>query len=186
MRYKYPRPLPHGVLCLSIFRPASAFGLSNIMSRTSEVCLSRQGITDFLKQAKLIRPPPNSDLLQVRPGSTTYLYAVTVFVSLGAFLFGYDQGVMGVIVADQRWIDLMHPKNSCKYEQPGRKSRRANINQGSLVPWSRCMMSAAFLGLCLLDIWQTLSAVRERCPSRVLYLLLGPCYRLHHIPSRKL
>ncbi|OGE55226.1 hypothetical protein PENARI_c004G03686 [Penicillium arizonense] len=67
---------------------------------------------EFLKQTKLIQPPPGTDPLQVRPGNTTYLYAVTVFVSLGAFLFGYDQGVMGVIVADQRWIDLMHPKNS--------------------------------------------------------------------------
>jgi hypothetical protein len=68
-----------------------------------------------LKQTKLIQPPPGADPLQWREGSTTYLYAVTVFVSLGAFLFGYDQGVMGVIVADQRWIDLMHPKNSCEY-----------------------------------------------------------------------
>ncbi|KAJ5989769.1 Sugar transporter [Penicillium canescens] len=67
---------------------------------------------EFLKQTKLIQPPPGTDPLQARPGNTTYLYAVTVFVSLGAFLFGYDQGVMGVIVADQRWIDLMHPKNS--------------------------------------------------------------------------
>ncbi|CAI7675929.1 unnamed protein product [Penicillium manginii] len=65
-----------------------------------------------LKQTKLIRPPPDIDLSQPRPGSTYYLYAVTVFVSLGAFLFGYDQGVMGVIVADQRWIDLMKPANS--------------------------------------------------------------------------
>lgn len=68
-----------------------------------------------LKQTKLITPPPGVDPLQPRPGSTSYLYAVTVFVSLGAFLFGYDQGVMGVIVADKRWLDLMHPKNSCVY-----------------------------------------------------------------------
>jgi hypothetical protein len=67
-----------------------------------------------LKQTKLIRPPPDIDMSQPRPGSTYYLYAVTVFVSLGAFLFGYDQGVMGVIVADQRWIDLMKPANSCR------------------------------------------------------------------------
>lgn len=66
-----------------------------------------------LKQTELIRPPPGVDPLQVRPGNLSYLYAVTVFVSLGAFLFGYDQGVMGVIVADQRWIDLMQPANSC-------------------------------------------------------------------------
>lgn len=68
-----------------------------------------------LKQTKLVQPPAGVDPAQRREGSTTYLYAVTVFVSLGAFLFGYDQGVMGVIVADQRWIDLMHPKNSCEY-----------------------------------------------------------------------
>lgn len=67
-----------------------------------------------LKQTKLIRPPPGIDLSQPRPGSTYYLYAVTVFVSLGAFLFGYDQGVMGVIVADKRWVDLMQPANSCE------------------------------------------------------------------------
>lgn len=66
-----------------------------------------------LRQTELIQPPPGIDPSQPRPGSTYYLYAVTVFVSLGAFLFGYDQGVMGVIVADQRWIDLMQPANSC-------------------------------------------------------------------------
>ncbi|KAJ5636894.1 Sugar transporter [Penicillium longicatenatum] len=65
-----------------------------------------------IKQTKLIRPPPGTDSLEVRVGNTPYLYAVTAFASLGAFLFGYDQGVMGVIVADQRWIDLMQPKNS--------------------------------------------------------------------------
>ncbi|KAL1984892.1 hypothetical protein VTN96DRAFT_8551 [Rasamsonia emersonii] len=65
-----------------------------------------------LKQSKPIRPPPGVDPLQPRAGSAAYLYAVTAFVSLGAFLFGYDQGVMGVIVADKRWIDLMQPKNS--------------------------------------------------------------------------
>lgn len=74
-----------------------------------------QDIVSSLKQTKFIQPPPGVDSLQGREGNTTYLYGVTVFVSLGAFLFGYDQGVMGVIVADQRWIDLMHPKNSCKY-----------------------------------------------------------------------
>lgn len=67
-----------------------------------------------LRQTKLIRPPPGCDPSQPRSGSTFYLYAVTVFVSLGAFLFGYDQGVMGVIVADERWVDLMQPKNSCE------------------------------------------------------------------------
>jgi hypothetical protein len=77
----------------------------------------RRDIMFSLKQTKLVQPPAGIDPLQRREGSTTYLYAVTVFVSLGAFLFGYDQGVMGVIVADQRWIDLMHPKNSCEYHR---------------------------------------------------------------------
>jgi hypothetical protein len=66
-----------------------------------------------LKQTKLIRPPAGIDPLQPRAANTTYLYLVTAFVSLGAFLFGYDQGVMGVIVADRRWIGLMHPANAC-------------------------------------------------------------------------
>ncbi|CAL5872848.1 uncharacterized protein PFLUO_LOCUS7117 [Penicillium psychrofluorescens] len=65
-----------------------------------------------LKQTKPIQPPAGTDPLRPRPGNTNYLYALTIFVSLGAFLFGYDQGVMGVIVADKRWIDLMQPKNS--------------------------------------------------------------------------
>lgn len=47
-----------------------------------------------------------------RQGSKTLLYTLAAFTSLGALLFGYDQGVMGVIVADDRWIDLMQPKNS--------------------------------------------------------------------------
>ncbi|KAJ5121742.1 Sugar transporter [Penicillium atrosanguineum] len=64
------------------------------------------------KQTKLIRPPPGIDPLETRVASTTYLYGLTAFVSLGAFLFGYDQGVMGVIVADKRWLDLMQPANS--------------------------------------------------------------------------
>ncbi|CAG8299672.1 unnamed protein product [Penicillium salamii] len=67
---------------------------------------------DAFKQTELIRPPLGIGPLESRPGNTRLLYTVTAFVSLGAFLFGYDQGVMGVIVADERWIDLMHPKNS--------------------------------------------------------------------------
>lgn len=68
-----------------------------------------------LKQTKPIRPPAGTDPLRPREGNTTYLYFLTAFVSLGAFLFGYDQGVMGVIVADERWNDLMQPANSCAY-----------------------------------------------------------------------
>jgi hypothetical protein len=70
-----------------------------------------------LKQTKLIRPPAGTDPSQTRPGNIKFLYTITAFVSLGAFLFGYDQGVMGVIVADARWIDLMHPKNSCMWDK---------------------------------------------------------------------
>ena len=72
-------------------------------------------VMSSLKQTEPIKPPPGTDPLQQRVGDTTYLYLLTAFVSLGAFLFGYDQGVMGVIVADKRWIDLMQPANSCAY-----------------------------------------------------------------------
>lgn len=44
-----------------------------------------------------------------------FVYKLAAFVSLGALLFGYDQGVMGMIVADQRWKDLMQPANSCMF-----------------------------------------------------------------------
>lgn len=70
-----------------------------------------------IKQTKPIRPTPGIDPNQPRVASTAYLYALTAFVSLGAFLFGYDQGVMGVIVADKRWIGLMHPANSCECKE---------------------------------------------------------------------
>lgn len=66
-----------------------------------------------LKPTAHIRPPAGIDPSSPRPQNLSYVYKVTAFVSLGALLFGYDQGVMGVIVADQRWIDLMRPKNSC-------------------------------------------------------------------------
>lgn len=65
-----------------------------------------------IKQTKLIRPPLDHDPSRPRPKNDRYVYFVTAFASIGALLFGYDQGVMGVIVADQRWIDLMHPANS--------------------------------------------------------------------------
>ena len=66
-----------------------------------------------LKPTKPIRPPLYTNLSVQRSGNVRYIYTITAFVSIGALLFGYDQGVMGVIVADQRWIDLMQPKNSC-------------------------------------------------------------------------
>ncbi|KAF2728680.1 permease of the major facilitator superfamily [Polyplosphaeria fusca] len=64
-----------------------------------------------MKQTKLIQRPEHL-ATQVRPPNLGLVYGVTAFVSIGALLFGYDQGVMGVIVADKRWIDLMHPANS--------------------------------------------------------------------------
>ncbi|KAK7887774.1 hypothetical protein LTR67_009677 [Exophiala xenobiotica] len=65
-----------------------------------------------IKQTKLVRPPPGHEVTKVRPANLPYIYLVTAFVSMGALLFGYDQGVMGTIVADERWINLMRPKNS--------------------------------------------------------------------------
>ncbi|KAL5332535.1 general substrate transporter [Aspergillus crustosus] len=60
-----------------------------------------------LKQTKPILSLPTS-----RQPDPWYVYKLAAFVSLGALLFGYDQGVMGMIVADQRWKDIMHPANS--------------------------------------------------------------------------
>ncbi|KAK9364775.1 general substrate transporter [Lipomyces kononenkoae] len=65
-----------------------------------------------LKSTKRVLPPVNSTPADVRAGSLRLLYGLSAFTSIGALLFGYDQGVMGVIVADSRWIQLMHPKNS--------------------------------------------------------------------------
>lgn len=66
-----------------------------------------------LKQTKLIRPPTATGDPAPRQTDPWYVYKLAAFVSLGALLFGYDQGVMGMIVADQRWKDLMKPQNSC-------------------------------------------------------------------------
>ncbi|KAK4909337.1 hypothetical protein LTR49_021849 [Elasticomyces elasticus] len=63
-----------------------------------------------IKQSKPIRPPPGAS--GSWPPNETYVYMLTAFVSLGALLFGYDQGVMGIIVADRRWKALMQPANS--------------------------------------------------------------------------
>lgn len=66
----------------------------------------------FLKQTKLIRPPRDAELGAKRPPSPRYVYSLTAFVSLGGFLFGWNQGVMGMIVADERWSALMgHPSD---------------------------------------------------------------------------
>ncbi|XDG08163.1 hypothetical protein ABKA04_007778 [Annulohypoxylon sp. FPYF3050] len=50
--------------------------------------------------------------IETRPANLRYVYLLTAFVSIGALLFGYDQGVMGVIVADARWIGQFRPANS--------------------------------------------------------------------------
>ncbi|KIW93779.1 uncharacterized protein Z519_05094 [Cladophialophora bantiana CBS 173.52] len=65
-----------------------------------------------IKQTGVIERPLDYDTANPRPANLPYVYLVTAFVSLGALLFGYDQGVMGIIVADERWIRLMKPANS--------------------------------------------------------------------------
>ncbi|KAI1505994.1 putative sugar transporter [Biscogniauxia marginata] len=62
-----------------------------------------------IKQSKLIRRKTGD--IGTRPANLRYVYLLTAFVSIGALLFGYDQGVMGVIVADARWNSLMKPAN---------------------------------------------------------------------------
>lgn len=65
-----------------------------------------------LKQTKPIRPPKNLEPGVVRPPNLRYVYSLTAFVSLGGFLFGWNQGVMGIIIADDRWLALMqHPSD---------------------------------------------------------------------------
>jgi hypothetical protein len=54
-----------------------------------------------IKQTKLIRPREGRDASHgPRPANLPYVYLVTAFVSLGALLFGYDQGVMSVYITD--------------------------------------------------------------------------------------
>lgn len=65
-----------------------------------------------LKQRTPIRPPPGLDRTNPRLPNLRYVYGLTASVSIGALLFGYDQGIMGIIVADERWLDLMQPANS--------------------------------------------------------------------------
>lgn len=69
-------------------------------------------VLTFLKQSKPIRPPKDLEPGLVRPANLRYVYTLTAFVSLGGFLFGWNQGVMGMIIADERWITLMqHPSD---------------------------------------------------------------------------
>lgn len=64
-----------------------------------------------LKQTKPIRPPKNLEPGAIRPADLRYVYSLTAFASLGGFLFGWNQGVMGMIIADDRWIALMQPSS---------------------------------------------------------------------------
>ncbi|KAI1170398.1 general substrate transporter [Nemania sp. FL0916] len=87
---------------------------------------------NFIKQTAPIRPPASlraeysavstseddmdgphqaDSSPQSRPPNMTYVYGLTCFVSLGGFLFGWDQGVMAMIIADDRWLRLMQPAN---------------------------------------------------------------------------
>ncbi|KAI1331571.1 putative sugar transporter [Xylariaceae sp. FL0255] len=84
---------------------------------------------NFIKQRAPIRPPASSQAeyrtinseeedgefeqssLQSRPPNMVYVYTLTAFASLGGFLFGWDQGVMAMIIADERWLRLMKPAN---------------------------------------------------------------------------
>lgn len=64
----------------------------------------------FFKQTKPIRPPKGIDPAIERPPNLRYVYSLTAFVSLGGFLFGWNQAAMGMIIADERWLSLMgHP-----------------------------------------------------------------------------
>ncbi|KAI1859670.1 uncharacterized protein JN550_011865 [Neoarthrinium moseri] len=65
----------------------------------------------ILKQKKVVRPPKGLIPGQRRPANIRYVYSLTSFVCLGSFLFGWNQGVMSMIIADARWLDLMKPAN---------------------------------------------------------------------------
>ncbi|KAI1501194.1 permease of the major facilitator superfamily [Biscogniauxia marginata] len=64
---------------------------------------------NFVKQRTPIRRPDGGPPDQQRPPNLQYVYTLTAFVSLGAFLFGWNQGVMVMIIADDRWLGLMKP-----------------------------------------------------------------------------
>ncbi|KAI2629580.1 putative sugar transporter [Hypoxylon sp. NC1633] len=65
----------------------------------------------LIKQSAPIRPPDHLAPDQKRHANLRYVYTLTAFVSLGAFLFGWDQGVMAMIIADDRWLKLMQPSD---------------------------------------------------------------------------
>ena len=67
-----------------------------------------------IKQTAPIRAPdylPEGYKRYPNPG---LVYTITAFVSLGSFLFGWNQGVLVMIIADDRWLDLMQPSNDCR------------------------------------------------------------------------
>ncbi|KAK6954230.1 hypothetical protein Daesc_004196 [Daldinia eschscholtzii] len=63
----------------------------------------------LVKQITPIRPAGNAVPGRKRLANLRYVYTLTAFVSLGGFLFGWDQGVMAMIIADERWLKLMKP-----------------------------------------------------------------------------
>lgn len=69
-------------------------------------------VLTLLKQSKPIRPPKDLEPGLVRPANLRHVYTLTCFISLGGFLFGWNQGVMGMIIADERWLARMqHPSD---------------------------------------------------------------------------
>ncbi|KAI0593681.1 permease of the major facilitator superfamily [Biscogniauxia sp. FL1348] len=66
---------------------------------------------NHIKQRTPIRRPSGVPPGQQRLPNLRYVYTLTAFVSLGAFLFGWNQGVMVMIIADDRWLELMKPEN---------------------------------------------------------------------------
>ncbi|KAI0176436.1 putative sugar transporter [Hypoxylon sp. FL1284] len=62
----------------------------------------------LFKQTAPIRQTDDTTARRREP-DLRYVYTLTAFVSIGAFLFGWDQGVMAMIIADDRWLALMQP-----------------------------------------------------------------------------
>jgi hypothetical protein len=139
-----------------------------------------------IKPTALIRPPKGLDLSVPRHANPKYLYLLTAFVSIGALLFGFDQGVMGVIVADDRWLDLMKPSSPCSYSAALIcRALYADHEQGLPVQLSRCTILDAQWALCLLGSLQTRWAVNALCLLRALSSSLVHYCKQHLIQSRK-
>lgn len=69
--------------------------LSFSKQRPCEHSSTQEDTMITVKQTKPITPPEGIDLSRQREPDLRYVYKLTAFVSLGALLFGYDQGVMG-------------------------------------------------------------------------------------------